>query len=518
MRPGELKQYKLLVDSIIDYAIYMLDENGVVISWNAGAARAKGYTQQEILGQNFSVFYSADDQADGLPARSLETARREGRLESQGWRYRKDGSRFWALVVIDSMFEDGRFIGFAKVTRDASVLHAARIELEAALAAAEAANQAKSNFLAVMSHEIRTPLNGVLGMAQAMAAGDLSKVQRGRLNVIRESGESLLAVLNDILDLSKIEAGHLDLEEVDFDLGEISRGAYAAFTAIANDKGLSFRLEINGAAGVYRGDPTRLRQILYNIISNALKFTIVGEVAVTAARTESGLRLKVQDTGIGMSEETIEKVFSPFSQADASTTRKFGGTGLGLAICKKLADMMGGSISVASVIGEGSTFTIDLPLVHVGPPGKAREITQPTSPTLLPDVAMRVLGAEDNFTNQLVLRTLLNQVGIDPVMVDNGEEAVAAWTRETWDLVLMDVQMPVMDGVTATVEIRRREAAEGRPRTPIYALSANAMPHQVSTYVEAGMDGHIAKPLQVAELFAVLEVGSAALANEEIAG
>jgi len=379
---------------------------------------------------------------------------------------------------------------------------------------AESATRAKSAFLATMSHEIRTPLNGVLGMAQAMAMGDLAEQQRERLDVIRQSGESLLAILNDVLDLSKIEAGKLELEQAEFDIDETVSSALAAFAATAQAKGLAFRLKVQPAArGVYRGDSVRVRQILYNLVSNALKFTERGGVAVSVARRKGGLRLTVADSGIGVAPEKLAGLFQKFEQADASTTRRYGGTGLGLAICRDLAQLMGGTISAKSAPGEGATFTVDLPLERLGdaPEKAARQAVEPTAQA--EGVALRVLAAEDNGMNQLVLRTLLGQVGVEPVMVGNGREAVEAWAREPWDLILMDVQMPEMDGPTATGVIRARERAEGRPRTPIVALTANAMDHQVREYMQAGMDDFVAKPIEAGRLYAVIE-GALARAAE----
>jgi PAS domain S-box-containing protein len=500
----ELSQYKRLIDGITDYAIYMLEPNGVVASWNPGAERAKGYTRQEIIGRHFSIFYPEEDRARGLPQKALENARRDGRFEVEGWRVRKDGSRLWAHVIIDAIFEGGELVGFAKITRDASALRKVQLELTDALAAATAASEAKSAFLAMMSHEIRTPLNGVLGMAQAMAAGELTDVQRSRLRVIRESGQILMAILNDVLDISKIEAGQLEVESVEFDLGQILRGAQASFTTSANQKGVSLMFEVEQANGIYRGDPTRVRQIIYNLLSNALKFTSQGHIAVAATRSEAGLRFEVSDTGIGMSQATLDKLFTKFTQADAATTRQFGGTGLGLAICSDLAALLGGTIGVESVLGEGTTFTVELPFPYIGPPVEAED-TAAQSLAFGADLELRILIAEDNPTNQLVLKTLLNQVGIDPVVVSDGLQAVETWRTGEWDVLFMDIQMPRMDGATAALEIRRLEAEEVRPRTPIYALSANAMAHQAADYLKVGMDGNIAKPIDLRELFGVLE-------------
>jgi signal transduction histidine kinase/ActR/RegA family two-component response regulator len=424
---------------------------------------------------------------------------------STEWRVnRDDGQEFWvqasAKIFRDDVGRPLRLVGSLQNISD----HKQNERLLAeSKAFAEAANVAKSAFLAAMSHEIRTPLNGVLGMAQAMAADELSPVQRDRLNVVRESGETLLAILNDLLDFSKIEAGKLELESIEFDLAEIARGAHATFTAMANKKGLSFGLDIKAAEGVYRGDPTRVRQILYNLISNALKFTEEGEIKVASQYADGVLILRVADTGIGMTAATRAALFSKFGQADASTTRKFGGTGLGLAICKELTALMGGDISVESTPGEGSTFTVTLPLERTGNAAPRGE-TAPETPAEARPLELRVLAAEDNSVNQLVLKTLLSQIGIEPVIVENGQLAVQAWEDGEWDIVLMDVQMPVMDGPTAVRAIRAREAKTGRKPTPIVALTANAMSHQVAEYLAAGMDDHLAKPLEAAKLFEVL--------------
>jgi signal transduction histidine kinase/ActR/RegA family two-component response regulator len=369
--------------------------------------------------------------------------------------------------------------------------------------AAEEANRAKSEFLAVMGHEIRTPLNGVLGMAQAMALEPLSRAQRERLNVIEESGSALMDLLDDLLDISRIEAGRLSLHMHDFDLRSVVEGAHAAFSAEAAGKGLSYPIHLDpDVAGVWRGDSQRVRQIVTNLLSNAVKFTPEGEVSIRVGRSAAGLRIEVADTGIGISPDRVARVFDKFVQADASVTRAYGGSGLGLAICRELCHAMGGAITVASAPGVGSTFTIELPLRQV-----EKAAPDPAGLTL-PDIAagggLRVLAAEDNAVNRMVLKALLAQFGIDPTIVENGAEAVHAWEAAHWDLILMDVQMPVMDGPTATMTIRAREAVMGRLRTPILAVTANTMAHQVASYRAAGMDDVVPKPLSVAELFAAI--------------
>ena len=406
-------------------------------------------------------------------------------------------------------------------------------ELVEARDVAEAANLAKSQFLANMSHEIRTPLNGVLAMAQVLARSELEASQQEQVEVIHQSGETLLALLNDILDVSKIEAGKLELEVAEFELEAVVQRAVAGFSAVAERKGLELQVEIaSQARGLRRGDAARLRQILSNFLSNALKFTETGEVRLTvegaAEHGPDGLRLTVSDTGMGIAPEKLPLLFQKFTQLDASTTRRFGGTGLGLAICRELAELMGGKVSVESRPGEGSRFTVVLPLERVAgaPALTAEPVASPSEPEVEPFAAaveaelsvaleaaqgeaerpaLRVLAAEDNLTNQLVLTTIMQIFGMDLTLASDGQEALEAWRETHFDVVLMDIQMPRLDGVAATCRIRAEEAASGRPRTPILALSANALTHQVEAYLAAGMDGHLAKPIELDKLQAALE-------------
>ena len=370
--------------------------------------------------------------------------------------------------------------------------------------AANAANIAKSQFLANMSHEIRTPLNGVLAMAEVMDRSELSDVQRERLAVVRQSGEQLLAVLNDVLDLSKIEAGKLELVDQDFDLERVANSVLDGFSALAAEKGLAFSVNVEaGARGAWCGDADRLRQIVANLVSNAVKFTAKGEVMVRfEAADAGGLRLSVTDTGIGIAGDKILTLFEKFTQADSSTTRQYGGTGLGLAICRELAQLMGGRVSVLSQEGAGSTFIVELPFAR----GSSDAVVEASTPSQ--DVqpgSVRVLAAEDNMVNQKVLKAIVEPMDVELTLVGDGRAAVDAWRTGAFEVILMDIQMPVMDGIAASKAIRAAELAERRPRTPILALTANALVHQVEEYLAAGMDGHVAKPIESARLFAALE-------------
>ena len=374
---------------------------------------------------------------------------------------------------------------------------------------AEAANVLKSHFLANMSHEIRTPLNGVLAMAQIMAMSDLTEQQRERLDVIRKSGESLLAVLNDILDLSKIEAGRMELELAPFETASTIRQAFAGFAGMAEKKGLEFTIDVDPMAEGWRqGDAARVSQIVNNLVSNAIKFTEKGQVSLRVEAEgvdgEAGIRLLIIDSGMGIAADKQSYMFEKFSQLDGSATRRFGGTGLGLAICRELAQLMGGEITVKSAVGEGSTFTVTLPLQRVAyqepAPQPVAAEAQAEGDDAEDERPLRVLAAEDNATNQLVLRTVMQTFGADLTMVGDGKQAVEAWQKGEFDIILMDIQMPEMDGLTATRTIRDEEIATGRARTPVVAVSANAMTHQVKEYLDAGMDGHVAKPIELMKL------------------
>ncbi|HEY0650240.1 ATP-binding protein [Phenylobacterium sp.] len=434
---------------------------------------------------------------------------------------REDGREVWAAGAAKLIRDDeGVAVRLVGAMRNITADKRSEAALVQAKEEAEDANRAKSAFLATMSHEIRTPLNGVLGMAQALAADPtLGAAQREQIEVIHQSGESLLAILNDVLDLSKIEAGKLALEMAPFEVGDLAKAVQATFQAIADAKGLAFELSVDRAAqGVYEGDQVRVRQILWNLVSNALKFTERGGVKVRIGREKGRLSLTVFDSGIGMTAPQLAGLFRKFEQADASTTRKFGGTGLGLAICRELAELMGGEITATSAPGMGSTFTVALPLEKVAraaPKPRGASKRARAKAMAAGERPLRVLAAEDNAMNQLVLKTLLAQVGVEPEIVSDGRQAVEAWEREAWDVILMDVQMPVMDGPTATALIRTRERAQGRARTPIVALTANAMSHQIAEYLQSGMDAFVGKPIEAGRLFEALQ---AAVSSETAPG
>ena len=394
-----------------------------------------------------------------------------------------------------------------------------RSEAQELALAAQAANRAKTEFLATMSHEIRTPLNGVLGMAQIMAAGALEPDQRRRLDTIRASGRSLMDVINAILDISQIEAGKMEVAPAPFDLPAHLEGLRQLYGGLARGKGLDFSLEIAPSAAGWRlGDAERLRQVLSNLVSNAVKFTENGAVRITVEGDDKTVIARVIDTGVGIPEDKRDRLFTKFSQLDSSSTRRTGGSGLGLAICKSLTELMGGTIAYAPPASGGACFCISLPMPEVAGPAETATTPEVDAPGLKPDAAApKILVVDDNQTNRAVLLTLLGHLGVDGHFAVDGRDALAMWEKERWDAILMDVHMPVMDGVQASRAIRERERASGRSRTPIVAVTASVLSHERALYAEAGMDSLVAKPIEAPRLVqALAEVLS--IDGEEEAG
>ncbi|HJR63522.1 MAG TPA: ATP-binding protein [Gemmatimonadaceae bacterium] len=362
--------HRLLVEHVRDYAIFALDPGGHIVSWNAGAARIKGYSTSEILGKHFSIFYPPEDIAADKPGFELEVATREGRFEDEGWRLRKDGTRFWANVVITALFDtDGSLMGFGKVTRDLTERRATQLQaIEDArrLASAESANKAKAEFLAAMSHELRTPLNAIGGYAQLLATGlggPVTEEQRAYLERIRRSQQHLMAIITDLLNFSRIEAGQLSYDIQRVPLGEVLEGVLGMVEPQLLAKELTLEANPIEKSVTALADRSKVEQILINLLSNALKFTEPGgriTVSYFAGRDQVGA--VVRDTGIGIPDDRLEDIFEPFVQVGRSLTSAHEGTGLGLAISRDLARGMGGDLTVDSVLGEGSAFRLTLPM------------------------------------------------------------------------------------------------------------------------------------------------------------
>jgi len=398
-----------------------------------------------------------------------------------------------------------------------SVLHdvtAAERRLEQAKANAEAANQAKSQFLATMSHEIRTPLNAVLGLNELMLHSTLDSQQRRHAELIGSSGRLLLALINDILDVSRIEAGHMQLATAPFSIRSAGEGVVALMRERALAKGLALRFRsVPSEDALILGDAIRIQQILFNLVGNAIKFTDTGSVEVTVA-LEPGveraltLRLEVSDTGIGIPPSAMPTLFDRFTQADSTTMRRYGGSGLGLAITREIVQLMGGTITTTSTPGQGSRFVVAIPSRFVD---RSEMVSLPAQPGLAAPqrASLRILVAEDNDVNQILINAVLSRMGHVVHLVANGQLAVEAVRRGDYDLVLMDLQMPGMDGMEATQAIRALGGA--RAELPIIAMTANAFEEDRLACLAAGMDDYVAKPIDMEQLARAIARSSVAL-------
>ena len=501
--------------NVLPEGLVFLDPEGRYVLWNEKYAEiyhrsADLFCEGAKLADTLRVGVARGDYPEAVGREEAWLAERLALLDNPGQRHQQrlaDGR--WVMIE-ERRTSDGGTIGLrVDITDMKDQAEALRLALERA----ETASRAKSDFLANVSHEIRTPLNGVLGLAEALGRSDLDARQRDMLRAIISSAAALDGILADLLDYSRLDAGRLAINEDSFDLADLVEQAAAPFAAAASAKGLSFVVAIETPpAGPVRGDPVRLRQILTNLLSNAIKFTSEGEVSLSVVRINRSDRylLEVRDSGIGFEPAEGERLFNRFEQADGSITRRFGGAGLGLSICRQLAELMGGEISAEGRLGRGARFTLALPL----PPSDARDPEPAEGPPEAPARPLRVLVADDNAINRKVAELILEAIGAETVAVEDGRQAVAAVERETFDVALMDLQMPNMDGLSATRAIRTLETRMGLPRLPIVVLSANVMREHVAASAEAGADDHVAKPVRAETLIkAVLKAASAGAAT-----
>ena len=491
----------IFFDASLDLLV-IRDIEGRVVRVSPSWQTTLGYTPEEMRGTRLLDLVHPDDLPDTRKSVVEVENRRSGDpILGQINRYRHKDGHYLNVEWRAQRLGDHVY----GVARDVTERVAAEQALIEAKAAAEAANSAKSDFLANMSHEIRTPLNGVIGIVDALSRTGLTPEQAEMVDLIRGSGVTLERLVSDILDVSKIEAGQLDLEARAFDLDEALEPV-CVMQARAEDKGLAFTIRrAPEAHGVFIGDSTRIRQVLGNLLSNAIKFTGEGGIIVDIGIEPDGdaqrLTVAVEDTGIGFDADHAARLFERFNQADGTITRRFGGTGLGLSICRSLVEMMDGEIAARSTPGQGSRFHFTVPLQR-----GAASVDPDQAPMPMIARALRVLLAEDHPTNQRVVQLILQGQGVEVEIVADGAAAVAAFEADDFDLVLMDMQMPVMDGLTATRAIRQIEAAApGRPRIPIVMLSANAMAEHRADGAAAGADGHIAKPITAASLLAGMQ-------------
>ncbi|MGC9386098.1 MAG: ATP-binding protein [Hydrogenovibrio sp.] len=512
-------QREQLVEQIIDslpISIYVKDDTGCFRFFSRQTEKETGIDRAGAIGKtDYEIF---PIQQARLAVQQDQAVIREGRLIlSEEARTLPTGETRWVMQgkgPIQIRQEDSTKIWLIGFSLDITERKRAEDMQRDAKIAAEEAVKAKSDFLSVMSHEIRTPLNSVIGTAQLLQDLILEEEPRHYIDMIRHSGEHLLQLINDILDFNKLEADKIELEAAPFDLMDLVKGVVNMNQLAAEKKNLALSVEwADDLPAYYLGDVARLRQILLNLVGNALKFTLKGQVSLRVRPlSPQGIRFDVSDTGIGIRSEQVDKLFSVFTQADASTTRQFGGTGLGLSISKKLVEIMGGRIGVDSVYGEGSTFWFELPLAVTEAPEKVSE------PLILNEALdpLNLLVAEDNLPNQLLIKAILTKQGHKVTLVENGREAVQAIEAKDamFDLVLMDMQMPEMDGLTATQKIRASNSHLAK--VPIIALTANALSGDREKVMSAGMNDYLTKPIDMVQLKRLLMIWGACKAGVEL--
>ncbi len=516
------ERFRSLVENASD-VITLLRPDGTILYESPAIRPMLGYAPEELIGSNCREFVHPEDQPVLEAGLGRALANEKGSaLQEFRFRHRDGTWRVLEAVGSTATDDEGRTI-IIVISRDIAERKRFQQELQAAKDAAEMASRTKSEFLANVSHEIRTPMNGILGMTELALDTELTAEQREYLTMVKASADTLLAIINDILDFSKMEAGKLDLENVSFDLRELLEETVQPLVVRARQKGVAFTWGISpDTPTAVVGDPTRLRQVLLNLAGNAVKFTHVGtihlEVAPAAAVAdrdtapafprllddEAHLHFRIADTGIGIPGEKLALIFEAFSQADASTTRQYGGTGLGLAISQQLVQMMGGRLWVESEPARGSTFhfTCRLRQADGGTPDRPSPSGTAGRQNASPP-PLRILLAEDNAINEKLITRLLEKHGHSVKVAVTGVEALAAIAEHRFDLVLMDVQMPEMDGLEATRRLREREAGTGS-HLPIVALTAHTLPEDRQKCLEAGMDAFICKPVQAHALFEVL--------------
>jgi PAS domain S-box-containing protein len=499
MLTDERERFKLLVEGVKDYAILMLDPDGMIVSWNSGAERIKGYRAEEAIGRHFSIFYTPEAVDRGHPEDELAIARREGRYEEEGWRVRSDGTRFWASVVITALWDEhGELRGFGKVTRDMTERRLVQEAERQAMEAVEHANRAKTEFLSGMSHELRTPLNAVLGFAQLLALDDLQPDQRDAVSQIIKAGEMLLGLVDELLDIARIEADRMTVSLEPVHVGELIRECVELAKPIAHEHSVHLVAPPRHTTGVYAiADQQRLKQVVMNLLSNAIKYNRAhGTVELAIGIDGERVRISVTDTGPGIDPASLERLFIPFERLVADDSA-IPGTGLGLALCKRLVDLMGGTITVESTPGEGSTFHVSLQQTH----GPELDTSTQAEPAERPPAT--VLYIEDNLANlRLVEQIFARVASVSIIPAVQGRLGLELARTHRPDLILLDLHLPDMPGEDVAKALRADHATRA---IPIVILSADAYSSQRRRLLALGVDAYVTKPFDINDMMALIK-------------
>ena len=501
-------RFQLLVDAVEEYAIFMLDRDGRVASWNSGAQRIKGYAAEEILGRHFSVFYPRDDIDTGKPARELASASEVGRYREEGWRVRKDGSVFWANVVITPLRDThGALAGFAKITRDETDRKASEMAAINAVAEAVEANASKDRFLSRMSHELRTPLNAILGFGQLMLMDDLNPAHSDSVNHILGAGNHLLALIDDVLDISRMESGEVRLSLEPVRLVEVAEEAVGMLAPLSAARQVQILVGQLDPEMYVRADRQRLTQVALNLLSNAIKYNREqGTVRLEAVTDDDGrVRLSVIDTGIGIDPQDRGRLFQPFERLDAGRS-DVEGTGLGLALSKTLMAAMNGEIGVDSEPGQGSTFWIALPPVDAGgvalAPLRSAQLPPP-GPNTPAGTSKTVLYIEDNLSNiRLLERIFERRPSVTLLVATLGSSGIDVALTTRPDLILLDLHLPDMNGEDV---LRRLRSEPATAQTPIVIVSADATAGSPKRMTGLGATDFVTKPFDIQRLLDLVD-------------
>ena len=503
------ERFRLLVSDVQDYAIIMLDENGIVRSWNRGAQRLKGYSAVEIIGQHFSKFYSQAEIDDKKPERQLAAAVRDGRVEDEGWRVRKDGSQFWANVVITALRDaEGNLRGFAKVTRDMTAQRSAEQAREALLreqvarAEAEKANRIKDEFLSIVSHELRTPLTPIVGWTRILLKSEMerSELVKG-LTVIDRNAKAQVRLIDDLLDVSRIISGKIKLEFKTISLCPVIEAAMDAVRPAADARQIKMLFVLEDSVGPVWADPMRLQQIVWNFLTNSVKFTPSGgRIEIRLRRTDGKAHMEVTDNGEGIEPEYLPHVFERFSQFDSTTTRKFGGLGIGLSIVKQLVELHGGSVWASSAgRGKGATFTLELPLqpqtAHV-------QDASPMPAYRIADLGLKdklILVVDDEADSREILQMALSRTGAHVLTASSADEALEILAANEINVLVSDIGMPGKDGYELIHRLR-----ETGQKVPAIAVTAYARSEDRTRALSEGFARHVSKPVDPEELCAAV--------------